>query len=142
MLCYQVFLFDSLIGYLLYGYKTVVPQAFQRLDQLTVIDMVSLIVKNASQIILVLLFRNYYLYLLVIPAVTILRNFGIAYMVDKRYPLYQPSGKLTKEQIHDLLTRVKGIAIGKVCITSRNGIDSMCLSALFISAFHVAADGR
>ncbi len=136
-LCYSVFLLDSVIGYLLFGYKTAIPQAVQRQDLVTKIDMGIVAAKNLCQICLIFLFQNFYLFLLAIPTFTIIRNLILVYLIDRRYPDYRPNGKLTEEQRKELMTRVKGIAIGKLCITSRNGIDSLCISS-FIGLAAVA----
>ena len=136
-LCYSVFLLDSVIGYLLFGYKSAIPQAIQRQDLLTKIDMGIVAAKNLCQICLIFLFQNFYLFLLAIPTFTIIRNLILAYLIDRRYPDYRPNGKLTEEQRKELMTRVKGIAIGTLCITSRNGIDSLCISS-FIGLAAVA----
>ena len=136
-LCYLIFLFDSVISYLLFGYKTVLPQATQRLDLISKIDIGIVITRNLCQILLVFLFRNFYLYLILTPLSTIVRNLVIANLTKRWYPQYTPRGELTPQDRKNLITTVKGIAIGKLSITSRNGIDNICLS-MFLGLTTVA----
>lgn len=128
-ICYSFFLFDSSISYLLYGYKVVLPQAMQRLDLLNKIDIGIVAGKSLFQIGVILAFKSYYVFLLIAPVFTIVRNLMISWLIDQRYPQYKPSGVLPANRRKELLTIVKGIAIGKICIASRNGIDGICLSA-------------
>ena len=129
-LWYLIFLLDSVVSYILFGYKTCLPSAFQRNDLLNKVDMGTMIVKSIVQIMLLQFTRNFYLYLVAFPLFTILRNMLISYMVSKEYPTYTCRGKISELQKADLKKRVSGLMIFKLCITSRNGIDSVCISAL------------
>ena len=130
--CYLFFLADTVIGYLLFGYKTAVPQALQRQDLLSRIDLGIVLAKSICQAVVLLVFGDFYLYLLISPVLTVIRNLAVSFLVGRRYPEYLPdegTNPLSAEATTDFRTRVKGIFIGKLCITSRNGIDSICLSA-------------
>ena len=132
--CYLFFLSDTVISYLLFGYKTAIPQALQRQDLLSRIDFWIVTAKCLCQTASLLLFGSFYLYLLITPLMTVIRNLAVSHLVGNRYPEFLPKrglprSPLTDEAKKDLRTRVSGIFIGNLCITSRNGIDSICLTA-------------
>lgn len=128
-LWFSAFLADVVISYWLYAFKMSIPIAFQRDDLLSKVDMGIMTIRSILQLILLMTSTNFYLYLLAFPVTTILRNFWISAMVDKRFPEYKPEGKISTEQNADLRQRVRGLLVNKICITSRNGIDSVCISA-------------
>ena len=128
-LWYFVFLSDAVISYLLYAYKMCIPTAFQRDDLLSRIDIAIMTIKSVLQILVLLYSRNFYLYLIMFPITTVLRNFMISAVVSKKFPEYTARGSISKEQSADLRKRVGGLMINRVCMISRNGIDSVCISA-------------
>ena len=128
-LCYFLFLGNAVISYLLYGYMTAIPSAYQRRDVLSRVDigvsLISCILKS-----LVLLFSDsFYLYLLTMPILTVVHNLLNACVIRRRYPDLQCRGDISPEQKNDLKTKVYGILINKLTYVSRNSIDSLCISA-------------
>lgn len=126
---YGIFLLDASVSYLLYGYKTAIPSALQRNDILSRIDTLTLICKAVVQASFLLLTDNFYFYLLTSLFFTILRNLLVAWVVNLRFPQYQCSGSISKEQVAELTTKVYGILIAKLRWVSRNGIDSVCITS-------------
>ena len=61
--CYLIFLSDSVISYLLFGYMTAIPIAFQRRDVLSRIDIGMMCLKHGLQALFLLNSKNFYLYL-------------------------------------------------------------------------------
>lgn len=127
---YLVYLGNNVISYFLFAYKNCLFIAHQRNDINSKIQMVVYLAQNLVQIALILLFRNYYCYVIVIPICSILINLTTAYFASKSYPYYICKGTLPDEIKNDLKKRVLGLMIGRVSATIRSSIDS-----LFISAF-------
>lgn len=127
--CYLIFLLNSVISYLVFGYMTAVPVAYQRRDILSRLDMALVVLKCALQILVLLSSTNFYLYLLVLPLISILHNIALAYIVKKRYPAIKCMGDIETDQKKDLRKRVFGLLINKLTNVSRNGIDSLCISS-------------
>lgn len=127
---YLIFLSDSVLSYLLYGYKTSLPYAFLRNDLISKADLLIMVLKSAAQILALLFTKNFYWYLLAFPAFTVFRNLIVSGMVSRYYPEYECRGRINLSQRSDLMQRVRGLLIFRLCITSRNGIDSICISAL------------
>ena len=130
--CYLIFLFNSVVSYLLYGYMNSLPLAFQRRDILSRVDMSMAVLRCIMESMLLISSDNFYLYLLSMPLITILRNLLTATVMRRLYPDITCRGKLHKEQIVDLHKRVYGLFLNKLTVSSRNGIDTICISA-FIS---------
>ena len=128
-LTYLIFLSDSVISYLLYGYMTAIPTAFQRRDILSRIDMFAAVLKCAVQSMILLSAGNFYFYLLSMPAITIIRNLVTARVVTKLYPGITCRGDLDAGQKSELYRKVYGILINKLTNVSRNSIDSLCIAA-------------
>lgn len=126
---FSIYLADTVISYLLYAYKLCLPTAFQRIDLISKVDMVVMAAKSIIQIIVLLTSRNFYLYLIVFPVMTVVRNLLMAAMTKRRYPQYECRGSVSDSQWADLKRRVTGLMINRFCLISRNGIDSICISA-------------
>ena len=94
---YFIFLLDSAISYLLYGYKTSIPSALQRNDVLSKIDTVVLIGKVGVQILFLVCTDNFYYYLLTSLCFTIVRNLLIARVTEKLYPQYVCRGSISPD---------------------------------------------
>ena len=94
----------------------------------SIIDTVRSIVSHGLQIVALLLFREYYLYIFILPIVTIANNIFRAILINKKYPQYRGKGKLSKEDRYGILTRVGaliGNKLGGVVFTS---VDSIVIS--------------
>lgn len=128
--CYLFFLSDAVISYLLYGYVTAIPTAFQRRDILSKIDMGITALKCIVQTLILLLGNNFYLYLGIVPIITIVRNLFTAQVIKKLYPDLKCRGDLSKTQVADLKRRIRGLIINKVTGKTRTSIDSLCISAI------------
>ena len=128
--CYLIFLADTVISYLLYGYLTSIPTADQRRDLLSRVDMGMNLLSCAVKSMLLLCSSNFYLYLVSIPAVTVIRNVVTAKVIQRQYPEYTCRGEILSDQKQDLNRRVRGLVIEKVTAVSRNSIDTLCISSL------------
>lgn len=127
---YLVYLFDTTISYFLFAYYSSLISAFQRADLLTGVRVAVKLLMYALQISLLLIVRNYYIYLAIMPVCTVLNNLGSYYMAKKYFPQHSPQGGITKALKADIGQKVKGAVIGKVATVFRNTFDS-----IFISAF-------
>ena len=127
---YLVFLFNTSISYLLYGYKTSLLNAYQRTDVINNISSITTLGLNVAHIVVLLLVPNYYLYIVFLPVFTIINNLIVSHTVDKMYPQYSCRGSISDELRKDIWKKIAGLAIHKVCAMSRD-----MFSSIFISAF-------
>ena len=69
----------------------------QRQDILSNIYTILLIVRSIFQIIVLLIYNNYYLYLVWNPVATLVNNIAIAVITSKYFPEYICRGKLPEK---------------------------------------------
>ena len=125
---YAVFMLDTAISYLLFGYKTVIPTALQRNDLISKIDTVILTGKSLLQIIFLVCTDNFYFFLLSSLLFTIIRNFLVSWMVERRYPQYVCRGSITEDEFAVIKRLVGGLALSKIREISRNALDNICIT--------------
>ena len=128
-LLYLIYLCNTVLGYFMYSYLSSVIVAYQREDIISCIGIVISILLNGTQILMILISKNYYVYSILFPVFTIVNNLLIAVIVHRIYPQYRCEGALSKDILHDIKVRVTGLLISKICNTSRNAFDSIYISA-------------
>ena len=129
-LLFAIYLLNTALAYFLFAYKNCLLLAHQRYDISMIVSIVISILQYSVQILLLLLFSNYYLYIICLPIFTIFGNIGRMLIVRKMYPNYISKGKLSKNMRNSIRTKIKGLAIYKICGVTRNTFD-----AIFISIF-------
>ena len=131
-ICYFIFLSDSVISYLLFGYMNTIPQAAQRRDIISRVNILISLIKCIVQCIILTTSKNFYLYLLSMPVITALKNIVVATYVKYQYPFIKSKGTLDNEAKSLIYKKTRGIFLHNVVGQTRQGIDAMCISA-FIS---------
>lgn len=126
---YGLYLINTVISYWFFIYKASIPNAFQRADLVSNIATLVQIVQAVAQIAVVYFMQSYYAYLVVMPLATLLNNFLIAYVVGRYYPQFHCAGKVAPEIVRDIKIKVAGMMIHRVCGTTRNSLDSICLAS-------------
>lgn len=126
---YLIYLFNTVIGYFVFAYKGALLYAHQKNALISNINTIICLVQNIVQIIILLYFTDYYLYIVIMPICTIMYNIGVAVVAKKKYPQYVSKGSLNKEIISDLSQRVKGLMISNICNSTRNAFDSIFISS-------------
>ncbi|MDO4479198.1 MAG: hypothetical protein Q4B73_09230 [Lachnospiraceae bacterium] len=126
---YLMFLLNTCLSYFLFGYKTSLLNAYQRVDVSSKINTLVMIGCYAAQILVIFLTRNYYVYILVMLLATVVNNLCTAYFTKKLFPHILPHGVLSKERRAVVTEKVKGLMLNKICGTSRNAFDSIFMSA-------------
>lgn len=140
-LMYCIYLFNTAIGYFFYSYKATLLNAGQRVGIFSNISSAIIFLQSIAQIVVVLVFRNYYLYLITMPIFTLATNFWVSYSVKKLYPDITCRNELSEEIKSDVVVHVKGLFVTRICNTTRNALDSIFISA-FIGLTTVAIYGN
>lgn len=125
---YLIFLSGTVISYFGVAYKSSLLSVAQRQDVISNVDTILVSIRSTIQIVILLILENYYLYIVWTPIFVLINNLIIAYISRKMYPRYICRGKIEKSEINDIVTQIKGIAIGKAGMVSRNSFDSIALS--------------
>lgn len=127
---YLVYLVNTSLSYFVFAYKKSLLIALQRNDLNSRIAAVVKMLGSTVQIALLLLWKNYYLYVLVLPISTLADNLLCAYMAKKRYPEYLCKGELDIDIKQKISQKAKGLVFHRLCGTMRNACDSVFISAL------------
>lgn len=126
---FVIYVANTAVSYLLFGYKKVLFTANQRYDLEVNIVSVSWLIQYVAQVVVLLVSRNYYLYVLVFPMATILNDLISNYIIKKKYPQYRCAGKVDKEELVGLAKNVSGAFLSKLGSTVYLAVDNIVISA-------------
>ena len=126
---YLIYLFNTVISYFLYAYKTCVLTATQHTDIINQIQLVCLFGSQLFSAIFLLLFKNYYLYSICIPASTIANNLLVNRIVVSKFPEIQSEGQLEHDEIANIKEIVFGMVFQKIGSVVLSSVDSIVISA-------------
>lgn len=129
-LLFLIYLANTVLTYLFFAYKKSLLTAFQRQDIISKVDSIVHLVMYIVQIAVLFVFRNYYLYIIMLPVFTLIDNGVTALSVRKKYSFIESVKEMPSVDIKPLFQSIKyliGHRIGGVIISSADSI--------FISAF-------
>lgn len=128
---YLIYLGNTAASYFLFAYYSALISAFQREDLISKTNILVTCFMHVVQILCLLVVKNYYAYLAIMPIFTILNDIRIRVVARRVFPEYQPKGKIGPEIKADIRQKVSGLMISKVSGVSRNAFDSIFL-AMFL----------
>lgn len=126
---YLIYLSNTVLSYFLFAYKTSILNAFQRSDiesNLTTLINTGMYI---FQIITLIAFRNYYLYIIWLPIATIVINIVRSRIVNKQYPAIRCDGEVSQEVKHDIFKRVGALIGHQLSGTVNCSLDNIVVSA-------------
>ena len=126
---YLVLLINTALSYFLFAYKNAVLVAAMRNDLDAILDLIRSILSHGLQILVLVALRSYYLYVLVLPLITVVNNIVRSYVIDKRFPQYKGESLLTKAEQKDIMSRVGALIGNKIGAVVFASVDSMVISA-------------
>lgn len=128
-LVYFLYLVNTAISYYLFAYKECLLIADQRQDVAKNIRTGVNVARYLAQLLVLVITKSFYLYLVVAIIGTIITNILIHVSTRKRYPFYkQISYKV--EMPAEMRKQVEGLTINKICDTFRNSFDSLIISSM------------
>lgn len=126
---YLMHLSVTVLSYWLFAYKNSLLYAHQRTDVNSKVVLITNTFQYIFQLISLLLFKNYYLYLIISIITQIATNVVTSIVVDKLYPNYKAQGKVDKETSDSIKKHVLGLVTNKIGNTILNSTDSIIISA-------------
>ncbi len=138
---YMLYLINAIISYFLFAYRNCILTSHQRNDIISNISSVTYLVQYILQIALLFIFKNYYWYYIAVPICEAMNNIIVAIVTKKKYPYYVCKGKLDKSERNFIKKNIGGLMLGKICVTSRNSLDSIFISS-YIGLSAVAIYGN
>lgn len=119
----------TVLSYWLYAYKNSILQAHQRTDVVSKVTLVTSTIQYALQLLVLWVFRNYYLYVIVMLATQAVTNIATAVVADKLYPQFKPKGALPKHNVQKINSRIRDLFTSKIGGIIVNSADTIVISA-------------
>ena len=129
---YLIFLFNSVSSYLFFAYKSAIIKADQKEYYINLISYVFTIGSSIVEIICLVLFKNFEIYVVIRIFKTIGQNIAVALLANKRYPFLKNT---TKDRIS--IQEAKGIFkdCGALFIYKMNNVVVKSTDNIVLSAF-------
>lgn len=130
-LIYLLFLINTGISYF-FAYKKSIISAYQKEYVISTIKLISEVFKSLFQIIILIIYKNYVLFLLIQIASTLLDNVIASIEANKRYPFLNDKNitPLPKNEKNKIFTNVKALVMYKFGSVILNGTDNIIISSM------------
>lgn len=129
-LVYVLSLFASVISYL-FSYRIVLYTAYQQLYIQSVVNIITTIVNTILQICIIIIFRNYYIYLITLIVSNFISYLSLHLCSIKSYPQIKEKNaqKLNENVSAEIKLNLKGIVYHKFSAVILQASDSLVISA-------------
>jgi len=135
-LIYVLFLADSVISYLFFAYRSVIVYANQKGYVLTKYETTFSIIRSVVQFLVLIIFKNYYMYLIIPIMISILKNLLISIKAGKMFPVINEKGKeeLDKEEKDSIFKNIYSLALFKISSVVYTSTDNIIISSFLGTA--------
>lgn len=128
-LLYLLNLGATVLSYWLYAYKNCILQAHQRVDIVSKVSLVTSTIQYALQLLVLWLFKDYYLYVIVLLSTQALTNIATAMCADRIYPQFKPKGQIATEEKKAINNRIKDLFTSKIGGIIYDSADTIVISS-------------
>lgn len=126
---YVIYLANASLTYFVFAYKNSIFIASMRNDIDNAVTTICQVAMYLTQILIMLVYPNYYVYAICMPLFTLINNVVKSELVRKRYPQYTCNGSLEKAETKDIATRVGALIGNKIGGVVFSSVDSIVISA-------------
>lgn len=128
---YLLFLINTSASYF-FTYKKSIITAHQKQSIINNIDTIFYVIKSIIEIVILILTKNFILYLLTEITSTILENIYVSKKADNLYPYLKEKNikKLDKSESKNIFDNVKSLIVYQFGTVVMNGTDNILISAL------------
>lgn len=119
----------TVLSYWLFAYRNCLLDAHQRVDVSSRIRFAVSVGQTVMQVVSLVIFRNYYVYLILNIIAQVLINILTAYRTMKMYPVYAPRGQLSPDAVSAINRRVRDLFTSKLGGVILNSADTIVVSA-------------
>lgn len=130
-LLYLLNLGATVLSYWLYAYKNCILQAHQRVDIVSKVSLVTSTIQYALQLLVLWLFKDYYLYVIVLLSTQALTNIATAMCADRIYPQFKPKGQIATEEKKAINNRIKDLFTSKIGGIIYDSADTIVISSFW-----------
>lgn len=118
----------TVLSYWLFAYKNSILQAYQRTDVVSKITLVTSTIQYGLQIFVLWVFRDYYLYVIVLLVTQAMTNIVTAIYANRLYPAFRPRGELPKEDVKQINQRIRDLFTAKLGSVIVGSVDTIVIS--------------
>lgn len=128
-LIYILFLSNTVASYF-FAYKRSIFSADQRERTLHKFRLLFYVIRTICQITVLIVFKNFIVYLIIQILCTILENISVGIFADKKYPFLKQNKKehLSRKECHTIFEDIKALFIYKIGSVALDGTDNILLS--------------
>lgn len=128
---FAFFVFQSAVSYLLI-YRATLLEANQQKSIISIIGIISCVVGTLIEVSVIIIFKNYLLYLVISVIVIILKNIAISLVAQKQFPFLKNKCEetLSKDEKKEVTKDIKALAIYKIGNTLQVSASSIVTSIL------------
>lgn len=126
---YLIYLLNAAASYLGFAYKGILLNVYQRGDVSNKIEAIAEILKYVLQIVVLLLFENYYWFAVMLPLSTIFVTIFTQVASKRLYPDLYPEGEVSKELKKIIKSKVIYLSAHSVAATLTNSVDNIVISS-------------
>lgn len=122
---FVIYLLNDILGYLLFAYRQALFTASQKVHVISKISLFVQLSQNILQIVVLLIFKNFYYYVLLLPICTVINSLLIYILSIHEFPNFTAKGILEKSEIQEIKKKVRGMVfqkIGNMILTSADTI--------------------
>ena len=126
---YLINLLATVMSYWMFAYKSCILNAYQRNDVISKISFGTTTIEYILQLSAIIVFHNYYYFLLGKVISQILRDIITAIISSKLFPQYSPTGILDKAEVSAINHKIQDLFTAKVGGVIVNSVDTIVISA-------------
>lgn len=119
----------TVLSYWLFAYKNSILQAHQRTDIVSKVTLVTNTMQYGLQILVLWIFRNYYVYVIVMLVTQAMTNIATALFADRIYPEFKPLGQVEKKKVREINQRIRDLFTSKIGGVIYDSADTVVISA-------------
>lgn len=130
---YFIYLFNTVCVYGLFAYKSALLQAYQKINICNMVGTITTFILYTTQILVLIFWPRYYVYVVLIPITTIINNTVISLVCDRLFPEYKDIsvGKIKENQKKTIMSNVKNMIGHKVSTSIVFSTDTLFISSIF-----------
>ena len=126
---YWLNLAATVFSYWLFAYKNSILQAHQRIDVISRVTLITNTTQYVLQLFVILVLKNYYLYIMAQLCAQILTNIMTAVSADKIYPQFKAGGKVSDEDKREINYKIRDLFTSKIGGVIYDSADTIVISA-------------
>ena len=125
---YLVYLLNAAVQYFVFPERKALLTAHQRDDVSGLFHAVTQFILYVLQALFVVLSRNYYLYALMLPLLSLIDSIAIGIKAGRMYPQYKGEGTPDETIMANIKKQTAGLLIRKIATLSRNSLDAFFIT--------------